>query len=284
MTRVLTGRPVADVLMEACRTRAAALADRGRTARLAIVRVGDSDADLWYQNAATRRLESVGAEVRVEALPSDASQALLEGCLDRLSVDPAVDGVLLMRPLPAGLDEAAAAAHLDPAKDVDGMGPASMAGVYAGDPAAFAPCTADAVMAVLDHYGFEYRGARCCVLGRSLVVGRPVAMLLLARDATVTLCHSRTLDAADACRGVDLVVSAVGRAGHVTADFLAPGSWFVDVGTNRAPDGSMVGDGDWDAVEGACAAATPVPGGVGAVTTAVLAAHVLSAAERRALD
>lgn len=109
-------------------------------------------------------------------------------------------------------------------------------------------------------------------------------MLLLARDATVTLCHSRTLDAADACRGVDLVVSAVGRAGHVTADFLAPGSWFVDVGTNRAPDGSMVGDGDWDAVEGACAAATPVPGGVGAVTTAVLAAHVLSAAERRALD
>ena len=281
MTELLRGAPVAAAISEEVAARAASLAGRGVVPTLAILRVGQRPDDLSYERAAARRCEKVGVAVRRLALPEDAGTEVLLDAVRLVNKDPSIHGCLIMRPLPAPVDEAAVCAALDPAKDVDGVTAGSLYGVFAARPVGFPPCTAQAVLALLDHYGIRLSGARAAVVGRSLVIGRPVAMMLLARDATVTLCHTRTADLAAELRDADVVVVAAGHAGTVGADALRPGQVVVDVGINwDERSQSLVGDVDAAAADGVVRAITPVPGGVGSVTTAILARHVVEAAER----
>ena len=281
MTELLRGAPVAAAISEEVAARAASLAGRGVVPTLAILRVGQRPDDLSYERAAARRCEKVGVGVRRLALPEDAGTEVLLDAVRLVNKDPSIHGCLIMRPLPAPVDEAAVCAALDPAKDVDGVTAGSLYGVFAARPVGFPPCTAQAVLALLDHYGIRLSGVRAAVVGRSLVIGRPVAMMLLARDATVTLCHTRTADLAAELRDADVVVVAAGYAGTVGADALRPGQVVVDVGINwDERSQSLVGDVDAAAADGVVRAITPVPGGVGSVTTAILARHVVEAAER----
>lgn len=283
MAELLKGAPVARALMEGLSGRVSALAAAGVTPTLAVVRVGERPDDLAYERAATRRCEGAGIAVRSCALAAGCTQDELEGLLARLSADASVHGVLLLRPLPAPLDELAAARALAPEKDVDGITEGSLCSVLSGRGGGFAPCTAEAVVALLDHYGVGLSGAEACVVGRSLVIGRPASALLLARDATVTTCHTRTRDLAACCRRADVLVAAAGSPRRIGRDCVREGQVVVDVGTTWDEEaGALVGDVDLAAVEGVVGRVTPVPGGVGSVTTAVLAEHVVEAAERRA--
>ena len=277
MAELFKGAPVAAALIEDLRARAEALVARGVVPTLAILRAGERGDDLTYERAALRRCEACGVAARVIALPADVTRERLLDELAALNADARVHGVLPMRPLPFDGEVCAA---LAPEKDVDGVTPASMAALYAGTGAAFAPCTAEACVALLKHYGVPLAGRRAVVIGRSLVIGRPLALLLLAENATVTLAHSRTEDLPALCREADVLAVAAGRAGLVGAEHLRPGQTVVDVGVNVLPDGTLAGDVRADEAARA-AAVTPVPGGVGAVTTAVLCAHVIRAAERQ---
>ncbi len=276
----LSGKPVAEKLDAATREASDALGARGVFPTLAVVRVGEDGAAVSYERSIVKRGKACGVDVRSVALAADAGMPELLARIEELSADPCVHGVMLFRPLPPALDEQAACEAIAPAKDVDGCTRASLAGVFAGSAEGFAPATAAACIAVADHYGVDLAGKRVLVVGRSLVVGRPLAMLLLARDATVTLAHSKTVDAAALSRGSDVVVAAAGHAGLVDADWLRPGQTVLDVGVNVGADGKLCGDVDADAARAAGVAFTPVPGGVGAVTTSVLLSHVADAAGR----
>lgn len=281
MTELLRGAPVAAAITEEVAARVASLARRGVTPALAILRVGERPDDLSYERAAAKRCERVGVAVRRLAFPEDVRTEVLLDAVRRVNEDASIHGCLVMRPLPAHVDEAAVCAALDPAKDVDGVTAGSLYGVFAGQGVGFPPCTAQAVLALLDHYGVRLSGAHAVVVGRSLVIGRPVALMLLARDATVTLCHTRTADLAAELRRADVIVVAAGHAATVGADALRPGQVVVDVGINWDESSqSLVGDVDFSAADGVVRAITPVPGGVGSVTTAILARHVAEAAER----
>lgn len=281
MAEILRGAPVAAAITAELAGRVEALAARGVTPALAIVRVGERGADLSYERAILKRAEKVGLRVERHVLAAGCSQGELLAELSRVNADEAVHGCLLFRPLPKGVDEGAVCAALEPAKDVDGITPGSLFGVFAGRACGFAPCTAEAVLALLDHYGIALDGARVVVVGRSLVIGRPVSLLLQARNATVTMCHTHTKALAAECARADVLVVAAGHAGCVGEGAFAPGQVVVDVGTNwDEPAGKLVGDVDAAAAEPVVAALTPVPGGVGAITTAVLARHVVEAAER----
>ena len=283
MAELLRGGPVATKITEELRARVARLALDGVTPGLAMVRVGERPDDLSYERAAMKRAEKVGVEVRRFVLPDSCSQDDLRSVIQEVNDDSSLHGCLLFRPLPAALDETAACAALDPAKDVDGITPGSLYGVFAGRPVGFPPCTAQGVVELLVRSGVELAGARVTVVGRSLVIGRPVAMMLQAHDATVTMCHTRTRDLAAECRCADVLVVAAGHAATVGADAVSGGQTVVDVGINWDDEaGKLVGDVDFDAVEDRVARITPVPGGVGAVTTAVLMSHVVEAAERAA--
>ena len=282
MAKLLLGLPVADALTEALSQRVEELAKRGVTPTLAIVRVGERDDDLSYERGALKRCAKVGIAVRQFVLPADCSQEELMAVIDEVNTDAAINGCLMFRPLPKTLDEAAACAALDPAKDVDCITEGSLYGVFANRPIGFAPCTAEACIEVLDHYGYDLTGARVTVVGRSLVIGKPVSMMLQARNATVTMCHTRTRDLAAECRDAEILVVAAGHIGTVGADAVAPGQVVIDVGINwDETAGKLCGDVAFDEVEPRVAAITPVPRGVGAVTTAVLAKHVIVAAERQ---
>lgn len=280
MARLLRGAPVAQALTLSLKPRVEALRDRGVVATLAVVRVGEGASDLSYERAARRRMDAVGIATKSIALSADCSQAELTDAIDRVNEDAGIHGCLILRPLPRTLDERAACAALDVAKDVDGVTAGSLYGMFANRQVGFSPCTAEAVMKLLDYYGVELAGAKVTVVGRSLVIGKPVSMLLLAADATPTLCHTHTRELAVACRDADVVVVAAGHAKVVGAAAVRAGQVIVDVGTNwDEKAGTLVGDVDFDAVEPKVAAITPVPGGVGAVTTAILAKHVVEAAE-----
>ncbi len=282
MAKLLLGLPVADALTEALSQRVEELARRGVTPTLAIVRVGERDDDLSYERGALKRCAKVGIAVRQFVLPADCSQEELMAVIDEVNTDAAINGCLMFRPLPKTLDEAAACAALDPAKDVDCITEGSLYGVFANRPIGFAPCTAEACIEVLDHYGYDLTGARVTVVGRSLVIGKPVSMMLQARNATVTMCHTRTRDLAAECRDAEILVVAAGHIGTVGADAVAPGQVVIDVGINwDEAAGKLCGDVAFDEVEPQVAAITPVPRGVGSVTTAVLAKHVIMAAERQ---
>ena len=281
MAELLRGAPVAAAITEGLVPRVEALTARGVTPTLAIVRVGERDDDLSYERGAKKRCAKVGIDVRGFVLASDCSQRELMDVIARVNGDPSIHGCLMFRPLPRTLDQDAACAALDPAKDVDCITAGSLYGVFANQPTGFPPCTAEAVVALLDHYGYELSGARVTVVGRSLVIGKPVSMMLQARNATVTMCHTRTSDLAAECSRAQILVAAAGHAGTVGADCATPGQVVVDVGINWDESaGRLVGDVDFEAVEPIVRAITPVPGGVGSVTTAILARHVVEAAER----
>lgn len=281
MAELFKGAPVSAALSERIRADVQALGARGVIPRLAIVRAGASPDDLAYERGASKRAAALGVETETVALPLDVTQERLLDELARLNAAPEVHGILLLRPLPAHIDETAACNAILPDKDVDGVTNASLAAVFTGAPHGFAPCTAAACIALLDHYGVELAGKRAVVVGRSLVVGRPLAMLLLHRNATVTLCHTRTRDLAAVCREADILVAAAGREGVVGAAHVSAGQVVLDVGIHVREDGTLCGDVAFDEVEPVVAAVTPVPGGVGSVTTAVLLRHVVQAARRQ---
>lgn len=280
MAVILTGKPVADALSADTARRAGALRQRGVSPRLVILRCGENEADGAYIRGAVKRGALCGVEVELRALPADATAADVREAIREINGDGSVHGCLLLRPLPPHLraEEDGICACLDPRKDVDGMTPASAAGVYTGHGQGFAPCTAQACVELLRYYGVKMAGKHAVVIGRSAVVGRPAAMLLLREDAAVTVCHSRTPDTAALTRQADIIITAAGVRSSLTAAHVRPGQTVVDVSVNG--DGSaLCGDADFAAVEPVVDAITPVPGGVGAVTSSVLMAHTVRAAE-----
>lgn len=247
--------------------------------RLVVVVATEDESTAWYVRSITRAAARAGIACDTVRLPSDAEAAAIRTRLAGLSADPGVHGVILQTPLPPGTSAADLAGAIAPEKDVDGANPLSLGRLAAGLPA-FAPATAEAVVALLDAHGIGIAGRGVAVVGRSTVVGKPLAHLLLDRDATVTVCHSRTADLAAVTRTADIVVAAAGRAGLITAAHLAPGAVVVDVGTNPTEDGGLTGDVDAESVAGVAAALSPVPGGIGPVTTALLLQHTALAAQR----
>jgi methylenetetrahydrofolate dehydrogenase (NADP+)/methenyltetrahydrofolate cyclohydrolase len=272
----IDGRAIAATLRAENEAAAAALRARGTVPTLAIVVPTQDEATLWYVRSLTNAAKRVGVECRVEEL-SGPTGADVRRRLEELSDDPAVHGVMCQTPLPEGASLQEAGAYIAPDKDVDGAGPTSLGRLVAGLPT-FAPATATAVMEILERSDVPLRGARAVVVGRSIVVGKPAALLLTAAHATVTVCHSRTVDLPAVCREADVLVVAIGRAKMVGADFVKPGAVVVDVGTNPTPDGGLAGDVDADALADIDGAVTPVPGGVGPVTTAVLLRNTVQAA------
>lgn len=271
--RRLAGTDLAARIRADVAERAAARRDAGRPARLVIVTATDDEASAWYVRSIASAAGKAGLDCDVDDLRTAATAAAIADRLAALSADPAVDGVMLQTPLPPGVALADVSGAIDPAKDVDGANPLSLGRLATGLPA-YAPATAAAVVALLDEYAVGLAGARAVVVGRSAVVGKPLAHLLLDRDATVTVCHSRTRDLAAVTSTADVLVAAVGRTHLVTPEHVRPGAVVVDVGTNPTPDGGLAGDVD-PAVAEVAAALTPVPGGVGPVTTALLLKNVV---------
>ncbi len=274
---IIDGRAVAAGLRTALGERIATLDFRPG---LAVVLVGDDPASAVYVRNKDRAAQAVGIAARTIRLPADTSQADLLKVVEALNVDPEIDGILVQLPLPKGLDSAAIILAIDPAKDVDGLTPTN-AGLLVAGQAALVPCTPLGVMKLLGHAGISLSGARAVVLGRSVLVGKPVAALLLAADATVTIAHSRTRNLEAECRRADVLVAAVGRPEMVRADWIAPGAVVIDVGINRLADGRLVGDVAFDECAKIARAITPVPGGVGPMTIACLLENTLTAALRR---
>ena len=280
MAQLLKGLAAANALTEELAQRAAALREQNITPTLAILRVGARPDDISYETGAMKRCAKVGIAVRQFLLDDGCSREELLAAIRTINEDPAIHGCLMFRPLPDKDMEEAACGLLAPAKDVDGMTSGSLAAVFAGKGEGYPPCTAEGCIALLDHYGIPLAGKNVAVVGRSLVIGRPVAMMLQARNATVTMCHTKTVDLPGICRRADILVVAAGKAGVVDGSFAAPGQTVVDVGIHVNGEGKLCGDVDFEAVEPIVEAITPVPGGVGSMTTAVLAKHVIEAAEK----
>jgi methylenetetrahydrofolate dehydrogenase (NADP+) / methenyltetrahydrofolate cyclohydrolase len=272
----LAGRELAADIRAGTAAAAAALAEAGRPPRLTVVTATDDESSAWYVRSISSAAAKAGIGCEVEDLGPAATAAAIGAQLAALSADPTVHGIILTTPLPGGAGLAELATAIDPAKDVDGANPVSLGRLMTGLPC-FAPATAEAVLAVLDHHQVELSGQHVVVVGRSAVVGKPVAHLLLDRNATVTICHSRTRDLAAITRQAGVLVVAVGRTGLIGPDHVAPGATVIDVGTNATADGGLAGDVDPRVAEVA-GALTPVPGGVGPVTTALLLRHVTDAA------
>lgn len=283
MSEILRGAPAAAALDEETTSRAIMLRVKGVVPTLAILRVGERADDVSYERAAIKRASKVGVETKNIVLSKNTSQDTLFEEIEKLNADKSVHGVLMFRPLPNTIDEYAACAALTPEKDVDGISFKSMAQLYSGIGAGYAPCTAQSVMELLKYYAVELSGKRAVIVGRSLVIGRPVAMLLMEANATVTICHSKTARLQEVMREADIVVAALGRAEILGAEYFRAGQTVIDVGVNWSDKKQkLVGDIEFDAVSPMVSAITPVPGGVGSVTTAVLCRHVVEAAERRA--
>lgn len=285
MAEIWKGAPVAAALSETIAAEAAALKERGVNPTLAIFRVGERDDDLAYERGAMKRCEKVGVAVKNVVLPADVDSDRFFRTLRELNEDPAVHGILMFRPLPKQLDGEKARRMLAPEKDVDGCTDGSLAGVFTNTALGFPPCTAQAAMELLRFYGVDPKGKRVAVIGRSLVIGRPVAMMLMHANATVTVCHTRTVDVPSVTREADIVVAASGQMESVGASYLRPGQIVIDVGIgwNEAKQ-KLCGDVLAEEAEPIAAALTPVPGGVGNVTSAVLCKHVVEAARRQMQD
>jgi len=279
MAQILKGAPVAAALSEGLMKRAEDLRSSGISPALAILRVGERPEDVSYETGAVKRCEKIGIQVKRFPLPASCGQEALLNAVREINGDSAIHGCLVLRPLPSQADEAAVCALLSPEKDVDCMTDRSLAGLFTGK--GCPPCTAQACIELLDYYGVRLQGKRVVVIGRSLVIGKPVSMLLQARDATVTMCHTKTVDLPAVCRDAEVLIAAAGKAGLVDRRFTAPGQTIVDVGINVDEHGKLCGDVNFSEVEPVVEAITPVPAGVGSVTTAVLAKHVIEAAERR---
>ena len=277
---ILYGKPVAEALCQGIREDIESLP--GVVPTLCIVRLGEDPSDLAYERGICKRADSVGVAVQKRLLPADCTREALLAAIDQLNHDESVHGVLLFRPLPKHLRPCQAEIFnaLAPAKDVDGMTDGSAAGVFLGKNLGFAPCTPSACMEMLRYYDIDPCGKRTVVIGRSPVVGKPLSMLLLNRHATVTICHTRTRDLAEVARSAELLIACAGSAEMVTKDFIAPGATVLDVGVNWNGE-KYVGDVRFEEAEPVASAVTPVPGGVGAVTTALLLSNVVRAAQNR---
>ncbi|MBO5953733.1 MAG: bifunctional 5,10-methylenetetrahydrofolate dehydrogenase/5,10-methenyltetrahydrofolate cyclohydrolase [Oscillospiraceae bacterium] len=289
MAKRLLGKEVNEALVAALQGRTAALRDKGIVPTLGIIRLGENPSDLSYEKGATKRAEEVGVAVKNFILPEDASKEDVLAVIDQVNADDSIHGVLMFRPLPKHLkaDQDEICNRLAPCKDVDSMTHMSNAGVFEGQDLGYAPCTPAACMEILDHYGIDCKGKNAVVIGRSLVVGKPAAMMLMAKNATVTVCHTRTVNTAEICKNADIIVTAAGVLNSLTKDFVREGQIVIDVSMNWNPEkittkgkGGMSGDCVFDEVEPIVEAITPVPGGVGAVTTTVLMKHVVEAAEK----
>ena len=280
MSEILKGAPVAEALNEKTRAIVEELKARGISPTLCILRVGERADDLSYERGALKRAEAVGVNVVKRLFPAEVTEEELLSAIKEINADAGIHGVLMFRPLPKHVNEARVTGALAPEKDVDGITDLSMAGVYAGKPLGFPPCTAQAVIELLDFYNIDLKGKNVTVIGRSLVIGKPVTMMLIKKNATVTVCHTKTLDTSEIARNADIIVAAAGSAGMVNADFVREGQIVVDVGINWSEEKQkIVGDVDFEAVAPITAAITPVPGGVGGVTTSVLMSHVVEAAK-----
>jgi methylenetetrahydrofolate dehydrogenase (NADP+)/methenyltetrahydrofolate cyclohydrolase len=271
----LGGKEVADKIVEEIKTKVQELKGRGISPKLAILRVGERDDDLAYERGVLKRFESAGVEVEVTALDAGVSQEELDETFDGINGDPKVHGILVFRPLPKALSDEHMRRTIDSGKDVDFMDIRNMEDCLAGVPDCSAPCTAEAVMALIRHYQIETKGKKVTVVGRSLVIGRPVALMLIARDATVTVCHTKTIDLPGECRNADIIVACCGVAKTIGPDYLREGQIVIDVGMNVDEEGKLCGDVDYDKASEIAEAVTPVPGGVGSVTTSVLLKHVV---------
>ena len=291
MAMLLKGADAARALTEQLREQAKELKKNGTEPCLAILRVGAREDDLSYERGALKRCEKVGITVRQVVLPEDAGQQELMDNIRSLNEDERVHGVLMFRPLPAHLKAVQSEIEnaLDPAKDVDCMTHLSLAGVFEGKPLGFPPCTPQACMEILDYYGIDCKGKNAVVIGRSLVVGKPAAMMLMGKNATVTVCHTKTVDVPAIAREADILISCAGVLNSLTKEYVRPGQIVIDVSINWDPEkinkkggkGAIAGDAVFDEVEPIVEAITPVPGGVGSVTTSVLVGHVVEAAMRK---
>ena len=249
--------------------------------KLAIVRVGENPDDMSYERGATKKLKSFGLDVASYVFPQDISDEAFKKAFKDINEDDEVTGILLLRPLPRTINEKDIENMIDPKKDLDGISPINIAKVFAGDTTGFSPCTAEAVIEVLKAYDIELTGKRVTVVGRSMVVGKPVSMLLLKENATVTMTHTRTVDLKKTCSDAEIVITAAGRAKMLNSDYCGQDAVMIDVGINVDENGKLCGDVDYATLDGKASAATPVPGGVGTVTTAVLAKHLIQAAKMR---
>jgi methylenetetrahydrofolate dehydrogenase (NADP+) / methenyltetrahydrofolate cyclohydrolase len=280
MSHLIDGKAIAAAVTERTAKSAAALRERGIVPTLAVVVATEDEGAAWYVRSIERAAVRAGADCQVHKLHLQAGGAEIAAKLKELSDDPDVHGIVCQTPLPDGVALADVGACVNVSKDVDGANPGSLGRLAAGLPGAFAPATAAAVMEILGQEHVPLRGQRAVVIGRSNIVGKPAALLLLAEHATVTICHSRTRDLPAVAREADVLVAAIGRPKMITADYITPGAVVIDVGINPTADGGMVGDVDTDDAAGIAAAITPVPGGVGPVTTAVLMDHTIHAARR----
>lgn len=288
MAQILKGAPVVAAMNEANAARCAALKEKGIVPTLAVVRVGTREDDISYEKGIVTRCGKVGVEVRQFHLAEDVTQEELLDVIRQINGDASVHGCLIFRPLPKRFDDRRVQEALAPEKDVDGITDGSMAGVFTNMPIGYPPCTAQACLEILKYYNVPLSGKRAVVVGRSLVVGKPAAMMLMGKNATVTVCHTKTVNTAEVARSADILVSAAGVLGSLTKEYVRPGQVVIDVSINWDPNkvnskggkGAIAGDAVFEEVEPIVEAITPVPGGVGSVTTSVLMKHVVEAAER----
>ena len=280
MARILKGKEVADALTAQMQKDVEELRAAGVTPTLCIFRVGERPDDLSYERGATKRAQTVGIDVKKVVLPADVTQEVDEA-FTKVNEDDSIHGILLFRPLPKQLDNEKARQMLNPAKDIDGCTDLSLAGVFTNTKTGFPPCTAQAAMEILHHFGIQIKGKKAAVIGRSLVIGRPVGMMLMHENATVVNCHTRTVDVPSITSKADILIAASGQLHSVTREYTNPDQVVIDVGINwDEKKGSISGDVAFEDVEPYVSAITPVPGGVGGVTTCVLIGHVVEAARR----
>jgi len=279
MAELLKGKPVADALDAGTAQKVEELKNKGIQPTLAILRVGEKDDDISYERGATKKCAKVGINVRSVVLDAEVSYEKFYEALDELNKDSEVHGILLLRPVPKYLDNEKARNYIDPQKDIDGCTDGSLVGIFTNKAVGFAPCTAQAVMETLKYYDIDVTGKNVAVLGRSLVVGKPLALLLMNANATVTVCHTKTKDEASVTRNADIIVSCIGHMEHVTAGFVREGQTVLDVGISYNPEKQkLCGDVLFEEVEPLVEKISPVPGGIGSVTTSVLVKHVAEAA------
>ncbi len=282
MAKILDGKEVAAALNDKLAARVEALKSEGVQPTLAILRVGERPDDISYEKGATKRSEAVGVAVKNVLLPEDVTQEDLEKAFKEINEDDSVHGILMFRPLPKHLDDKPIVAMMDPAKDIDGITVGSMAGVFMNSGEGFAPCTAQACIEILDHYGIDPKGMRAAIIGRSLVIGRPVAMMLMHRNATPTICHTKTVDMPSITKEAELVIVAAGKMETIGAEYFSPGQIVIDVGIGWNDEKQkLCGDVIFEEAEPIVESITPVPGGVGSVTTCVLISHVVDSAEKK---
>ncbi len=277
---LLKGKAVSDKIKEEVQEELGSL--QGDIPYLAIVRIGEKADDISYEKNAIKKVTAFGMKAESYTFPEDISDADFKAEFAGINKDPKVTGILLMRPFPEQIVSSDIELMIDPIKDLDGISPVNAAKVFAGDPGGFAPCTAEAVIETLKAYDIAMSGKRVTIVGRSLVVGRPLSMLLLKENATVTIAHTKTEDLKKTCRDAQLLITAAGRPKMFGRDYVGKDSVVIDVGINVDDEGNLCGDVDIDDIEDLALAATPVPGGIGTVTTAVLAKHLIKAALKSA--